>query len=176
MKTQGWPYFAAQRIATRGRAEEGWDAVKHGLGQDSWDDAAKARVGLRYVRPDTRHHNPPILLAWFIGVEWELFGGLGGCWGLGCVQSSSTPLPHLGDVQEAVNTLEVDEESVVGHGRDGALAELLGVGAGEVGHVLDHLGRGGLGDLSLAEGQEAHVDAAELLVNLQWRKKGVAVI
>lgn len=76
-------------------------------------------------------------------------------------------------MQEAVNTLEVDEESVVGHSRDGPLPELLGVGAGEVGHVLDHLGRGGLGDLSLAEGQEAHVDAAELLVNLQWRRKGV---
>ena len=75
--------------------------------------------------------------------------------------------PHLGDVQEAVNALEVDEKAVVSHGRDGPLAELLRVGAGEVGHVLDHLGRGGLGGLSLAVGQEAHVDAPELLVHLQ---------
>lgn len=69
-------------------------------------------------------------------------------------------------MQEAVNALEVDEQTVVGHGRDGPLPELLGVGAGEVGHVLDHLGGGSLGDLTLSVGQEAHVDAAELLVHL----------
>ena len=89
------------------------------------------------------------------------------------VRSLASSSPHLGDVQEAVDTLEVDEEAVVGHGRDGPLAELLGVGAGEVGHVLDHLGGGGLGDLSLAEGKKAHVDAAELLVNLGRYRTGV---
>ena len=69
-------------------------------------------------------------------------------------------------MQEAVNALEVDEQTIVGHGRDGPLAELLGVGAGKVGHVLDHLGGGRLGNLTLSVGQEAHVDAAELLVHL----------
>lgn len=83
-----------------------------------------------------------------------------------CVNS-----PHLGDVQEAVDALNVHEQTVVRHGGDGALAELSRVRAREVGHVLDGGHRRRPRRLALAVREEAHVDAPTVLVHLSRKAR-----